>query len=125
MPDRFYECHGVGVLEWDADGPQPRGDRDVVDLIGSAGQHDARWVALHAARLGDPFFQLKTRIAGEILQKFVTYRLSVAIVGDISRQLSESSALRDFVQECNRGSAIWFVDSMEAFESRLEQHVRA
>jgi hypothetical protein len=69
MPDRFCDRYGVRVFECAADGAHPRNDRDVVELIAAAGEHDAKLVVIPAERLGDNFFHLKTRIAGEILQK--------------------------------------------------------
>jgi hypothetical protein len=62
-------------------------------------------IVIPAARFTDEFFRLRTGVAGEILQKFATYQVRVAILGDISRQVRESSALRDFVYESN--SADW------------------
>jgi hypothetical protein len=69
--------------------------------------------------LDEDFFRLSTRIAGEIIQRFVTYRVRVAIVGDISRHVAESTALRDFVLEANRGDQVWFVTSLEELGQRL------
>ncbi|MGA2135550.1 MAG: DUF4180 domain-containing protein [Bryobacteraceae bacterium] len=69
--------------------------------------------------MGDDFFKLRTRIAGEFVQKFVTYRVRLAIAGDISGYLEGSSALRDFVVECNRGSQVWFVADAQELQTRL------
>jgi hypothetical protein len=125
MPDKSYELCGVRVLECAAEGPQPRSDRDAVEIIGSALREGAVLVVIPAVRLGDDFFRLKTRVAGEIVQKFVTYRRGLVIVGDISGYVSESEALRDFVYECNRGSRIWFVEDMKALEARLAREFSA
>jgi len=123
MPDRSYELHGVRVLECAAEGARLRTDRDAVDLIGAAFEHRASLIVLPVERLGDDFFRLRTRIAGEIIQKFVNYRLRLVIVGDISRHLDESSALRAFVNESNRGEHVWFLASLEELDSRLERAV--
>jgi hypothetical protein len=88
-----------------------------VDLIGEA--HGSDLIVIPAARLDDDFFRLRTGVAGAFLQKFVMYHKRIAILGDISRQLEESSALRDFVVEANRGDHVWFVDSIEDLERRL------
>jgi Domain of unknown function (DUF4180) len=76
-------------------------------------------------RFEEGFFDLRTRIAGEILSKLVQYRLRVAVVGDISRHLAESSALRAFVYESNRGDQILFVASAEELAARLEAEQKA
>ena len=67
----------------------------------------------------DDFFQPRTSIAGEIIQKFVTYRRRLAILGEISRHVAESSAFRDFVYEANRGDHVWFVADLEELDQRL------
>jgi hypothetical protein len=121
MTGRTYELHGVRVFECAAEGPPPRNDRDAVELIGQAVEHRASVIVIPAERLGGDFFDLKTRIAGEVLQKFVTYGVRVAIAGDISRQVSESAALRDFVYECNRGPHIWFVADAGELGRRLKR----
>jgi len=118
---KSYELHGVRVFECAAKGGLLRNDRDATDLIGTAWEHRAALIVLPIERLGDDFFRLRTRIAGEIIQKFVTYGLRLVIVGDISRYLSESSALRDFVYESNRGNQVWFVVNLDELGRRLEQ----
>ena len=55
----------------------------------------------------DEFFDLKTGIAGEVMQKFVNYQMRLAVVGDFSAYTSR--ALRDFIRESNEGSHIFFV----------------
>jgi hypothetical protein len=122
MPLRCYDLHGVRVLECAADGAQLRNDRDAVDVVSQAWEHHATLIAIPTDRLGDDFFHLSTRIAGEIIQKFLIYRLRVAIVGDISRHASESPALRDFVYESNRGDHVWFVPNLEELDKRLQRH---
>jgi hypothetical protein len=100
------------------DGPLLCGERDALDLIGEAWGHGATWVAVPAERLHDDFFSLSTGVAGEIAQKFVNYRLGLAIVGDVSRFTEASSALRAWVLESNRGDHIWFVRDLEELAAR-------
>ena len=117
--ERSIELHGVRLLECDAEGTPLRNNRELNDLISTAWEHRAKMVAIPVARLGDDFFRLRTGIAGEIVQKIVQYHLRLAIVGDISRYVDESTALRDFVRESNRGDQIWFVAHREELEERL------
>jgi hypothetical protein len=119
MPETSYTLHGLRVLECAPDGKKLRTDRDAVDLIGVAFAQKAEWIVIPVERLEDDFFRLGTRIAGEIIQKFVNYKRRVAIIGDISRHVAESSALRDFVYETNRGDQIWFLASIEELDQRL------
>jgi hypothetical protein len=112
---------GVRVLVFGPDGGPLRGDRDAVDMIGDAIGHEVTWIAVPTERLGDDFFRLSTRIAGEVIQKFVNYHRRLAIVGDISRHLEASPPLRDFVYESNRGRHVWFVADRAELERRLAQ----
>jgi Domain of unknown function (DUF4180) len=121
MPDNASSMHGIKVLICAPDGPKLRSDCDVPELIGHALEQDVDLVIIPKERLDDDFFALRTRIAGEVIQKFVNYRLSLAIVGDISLQVSENSALRDFVAESNRGHHIWFVTNLPALDERLKR----
>jgi hypothetical protein len=85
-----YELHGVRVFECSAEGTELRSDRDAVDLIGTAWEHQANVLLIPIERLAEDFFRLRTGVAGAIIQKFVNYRLRVAIAGDISRDVNES-----------------------------------
>jgi hypothetical protein len=109
---------GSRVLWCAADGPVLDGDRAATDLLGAAfGRADV--VAVPVARLAPEFFSLRTGVAGEVVQKFVTYRLHLVVVGDIARFVAASTALRDLVREADRGRQTWFVADAEELEARL------
>ncbi len=74
-------------------------------------------MVLSKSALCDNFFQLKTRLAGEILQKFTNYRMKLAIVGDFSMYASKS--LEDFIYESNKGTSIFFVPTIEQAVEKL------
>lgn len=113
------KINDVPVMVYDADGATISTVPDALDLIGDAGYQGARWAAVPAERFGEDFFQLRTRIAGEIVQKFVQYGMGLAIVGDITRHVEASDALRDFVRECNRGRQTWFVADLAELGEKL------
>ncbi|MGH4031957.1 DUF4180 domain-containing protein [Actinomycetota bacterium Odt1-20B] len=112
--------HDVPVLICAAEGEPLAAERDALDLIGDAGYQGAEWVVVPAGRLAPDFFELSTRIAGDIIQKFVQYRVRLAVVGDISPYTEASSALTDFVRECNRGQQTWFLPDTDALAERLK-----
>ncbi|HZQ51967.1 MAG TPA: DUF4180 domain-containing protein [Bryobacteraceae bacterium] len=120
MTVQHYDLHGSRVVELPAEGPLFESDRDAVDIIATASEYSPEFIVIPAERFGDAFFRLRTRVAGEIIQKFLTYRVRLVIVGDISKYLTESSALRDFVFECNSGSHVWFVSDIEELHQRLK-----
>ncbi len=65
------------------------------------------------------FFDLKTGLAGDILQKFSTYNGRLAIIGDFSKY--GSSSLRDFIYESNKGRRINFVSDIDEAIAILAQ----
>jgi hypothetical protein len=112
------ERNGVSVLVVDGTGATIASEQDALDLIGAAfGQ--AEIVAIPAERLDGRFFALRTGLAGEIMQKFVNYRVRLVVVGDISEHLAGSVALQDLVRESNRGKQVWFVGDLDELDARL------
>ncbi|WP_342376390.1 DUF4180 domain-containing protein [Bacillus thuringiensis] len=68
---------------------------------------DAKHIIIHKSLISEDFFNLKTRLAGDILQKFINYKVKFAIVGDFSMYTSKS--LKDFIYECNKGKDIFYL----------------
>lgn len=115
-----YELHGIGIVEFPKTGYLLANDRHAIDIISEAAAHQPDIIVIPVERFADDFFRLKTRIAGEIFQKFVAYHKRVAILGDISAHLNESTALRDFVYECNNGRDIWFVTNLNELDRKIQ-----
>ncbi|AGL14399.1 DUF4180 domain-containing protein [Actinoplanes sp. N902-109] len=118
MTDTIETRAGVPVLVCAPDGPRIASPQDALDLIGAAFA-GAEVVAVPVSRLDPGFFTLSTGLAGEIMQKFVNYRLRLAVVGDLSAYETASRALRDLVRESNRGNQIWFLPSPADLDARL------
>ena len=89
------------------------------EMVGEAAWGQVEIVVIPVGRLTDDFFELKTGFAGDVAQKFVNYRLRLAIVGDIESRVGESVSLRAWVTESNRGRQLWFVPSRDALAERL------
>lgn len=96
------------------DGPLLAGDEGALSVMGEVYGQDADWIAVPVARLADDFFDLANGKAGAFFQKFMNYRLKVAIVGPIPDRFSQSRALAAFIVECNAGDHIRFADSLES-----------
>ncbi|HTK11947.1 MAG TPA: DUF4180 domain-containing protein, partial [Ktedonobacteraceae bacterium] len=84
MSDTLTTIHNTQALVCAADGEKLKSEQDALDLIGDAMYYGTNLLVIPVERLGDDFFQLKTRLAGQMLQKFVTYRQRIVILGDIS-----------------------------------------
>jgi hypothetical protein len=91
--------------------------QDALDLMADFGIHDCSRIIIHERNLHKDFFNLKTRLAGDILQKFSNYKIKLALVGDFSKY--ESKSLQDFIRESNKGNMIFFVENAEAALIRL------
>jgi hypothetical protein len=118
MSDDVVERNGVAVLVCAAGGPAVSTPQDALDVLGGAFGR-AEVVALPVERLDPAFFELRTGLAGEIMQKFVNYRTQLAIVGDIGAYVAGSEALAALVRESNRGRHVWFVDDLDGLDRHL------
>ncbi|GIH02576.1 hypothetical protein Rhe02_06430 [Rhizocola hellebori] len=114
----LYGTIGKQLLLCGADGPAIATVQDALDLIGEAFSQ-AEVIAVPATRFSDEFFNLRTGLAGEIMQKFVNYHVRLVVMGDLSEHLAKSAALRALVQESNRGQHIWFVADLDELNARL------
>jgi hypothetical protein len=119
VADLVTDRRGVPVLVCDRDGAPIASTQDALDLIGAAFS-ETDVVAVPVDRFDDRFFTLRTGLAGAIMQKFVNYRIRLAIVGDLPARSAGSTALRELVQESNRGNQIWFVADLDELDARLD-----
>lgn len=83
---------------------------DIIDLLGNAFFQGAGHIYLHQNNLPDRFLELKSGIAGEILQKFSNYGIRLSITGQFNQ--IQSKSLHDFIRESNRNGVITFIESI-------------
>ncbi|NQX64773.1 DUF4180 domain-containing protein [Paenibacillus alba] len=74
-------------------------------------------IILNKSAICEDFFNLKTRLAGEILQKFINYHVKIAIVGDYS--MYSSMSLKQFIGESNQGKNIFFLSTEQEAVEKL------
>ena len=74
-------------------------------------------IAIDKTAITESFFQLRSGLAGEVLQKFVNYHIKAAFYGDYSYYTRK--ALMDFFYESNSGSQILFPKTQEEAVERL------
>ncbi|WP_339314246.1 DUF4180 domain-containing protein [Paenibacillus sp. FSL R10-2734] len=92
---------------------------DALDLLANVKYQECDKMILRKEQITDDFFELKSGIAGEILQKYTTYQMRVAIVGDFTGYNSKS--LNDFIYECNQGDKILFKRTEDEALTALHQ----
>lgn len=91
--------------------------QDVLDLMANCDYQGARNIIVRKEHITPHFFDLRTGIAGEVLQKFSTYRIKLGIVGDFSKY--ESKSLRNFIYESNKTGRIIFGVSLEEIIEKM------
>ena len=121
MSNTITTTHDVLILVCASDGEKLKSASDALDLLGEAMSSGAELILIPMERLEEDFFQLKTGVAGHFIQKFVTYRRRLVILGDISEYVAGSRAFRDFVYETNRGNQVWFVTNLQELDERLKR----
>jgi len=93
---------------------------DALDIMVDSQYMGADRIIIYEKNLSPEFFDLKTGIAGEILQKFSNYKVLLAIVGDFSKYPGKS--LHDFIRESNKSGRICFVRTVEEAKERLTKN---
>ena len=93
--------------------------QEALDILANCAYQDANRIIVYQKNITEDFFELKTKLAGEVLQKFSNYNSKLAIVGDFSGY--DSKSLRDFIYESNKAGRVRFVATKEeAIEALLK-----
>lgn len=96
--------------------------QDALDLMAAVRHlHGCDKIVVNKLNICDGFFDLKTGLAGAILQKFTNYRMKIAIVGDFGSY--SSKALRDFIFESNNGNQVLFLPDEATAVQRLHRTI--
>ena len=112
MEIRICGEDGYKVAVVDSDGLFLKDTQGALDFMASMlYEYGCNRAVIRKSNLPEGFFDLKTRLAGEILQKFTNYHFRIAVVGDFSGYTSKS--LKDFIYESNQARQILFVCSEE------------
>jgi hypothetical protein len=115
---RAIEKNGVKIAVVTSDEKLLFDVQSALDLMATVQyETDSNRIAVYKESVAEDFFILSTRLAGEILQKFVNYQWKLAIIGDFSKYTSKP--LRDFIYESNNGRDIFFVATEEEAVERL------
>jgi hypothetical protein len=115
---RSMRLGGVEVLVVDGAAPIV-GARALGDVLTAAFEARATTIAIATGRLDPAFFELRSGVAGEIVQRFANYRLRLAVVGKLPGHALASRSFAGFVLEGNRGDGPWFAATLEELGERL------
>src|SRR5690606_11583221 len=83
---------------------------DALDLLGNIYYQGFDNIIIYQKNLTTDFFDLKNKMAGDILQKFSNYRVRLVIIGDFSKFTSK--CLKDFIYESNKGKQVNFLNTV-------------
>lgn len=79
-------------------------------------------IILQEHHFNTDFFDLKTRIFGDLLQKFSNYKVQLAIIGEFSKY--ESKSFQDFIKESNQQKRVFFLANLEEAIYQFISNVR-
>lgn len=110
MEIKTHNIDNTKVAEIITDKVILRSTEDGLDLLGNLYYQGFDKIIIHEKNITPEFFDLKTKIAGEILQKFAQYQMPLIIVGDFSKYKSKS--LNDFIFESSKSQQINFIKDL-------------
>jgi len=111
MHFNFIEASGKTIAIVEADSVIIANEQDAVELLMNCSYQGADAIIIKECNVVPGFFDLSTRIAGDVLQKFSTYSSRLAIIGDFSKY--DSKSLGDFIYESNKTGRICFVSTQD------------
>ncbi len=91
--------------------------QDALNLMADVNYQGVPNMIIHEKNMVPDFFDLKTGLAGEILQKFSNYSMKLAVVGNFEKYQSRN--LHAFIIESNRGNRIFFVPDVQTAKKKL------
>ncbi|BAP32040.1 uncharacterized protein CHSO_3003 [Chryseobacterium sp. StRB126] len=106
-----HNAGNIKIAEVSSDQIIIQSAEDGLDLMGNIYYQGFDKVIVYEKNITPDFFDLKTKIAGEILQKFSNYRIGLTIVGDFSKY--ESKSMKDFILESNKTGHVNFVETLD------------
>jgi len=113
-----HYINGKTIVEYNAQGAVLKTTQEFLQMIMDS---CAEAIIVHKQNIDESFFELRSGLAGEMLQKVVNYKLRLAIVGDFS--IYESKSLKAFIVESNRSNTIVFVSTVEEALKSLNKNV--
>ena len=97
--------------------------QDALEVMMSIGTAGIRKIIFHQKNFAPEFFDLKSGLAGEVLQKASNYKMQIAIVGQFDA--IQSSSMKAFIAESNRGRQNFFVGDVDSAVKMLaERHIK-
>ena len=90
-------------------------EQDALDIIAIGFENDINLLVIHSETLSDDFFKLRTGVAGKILQKFINYRMKLAIIME-NEQLVKGK-FKELLAESNKGNDFRVFNNIDEVEN--------
>jgi PadR family transcriptional regulator AphA len=117
MNTRLVTINGCSYVDCLPGEPRLAGESEALDLVAACGEHRTHRLMLHEDNLTEDFYQLRTGVAGAVLQKFVNYFIRVAAV--LPAERVNQGRFAEMVLESNRGNQFRVFQSRQLAEAWL------
>jgi hypothetical protein len=99
---RVVNKNNVKYIEFASEAWKLSSEQDVVDCISICMEKDIYTIIFRSKVLSEDFFNLKTRLAGMALQKFINYHVKVAVIIEDEEQYNDR--FKEMIMEANKGN---------------------
>ncbi|QNK61042.1 DUF4180 domain-containing protein [Pedobacter sp. PAMC26386] len=117
MEIEAHDANGIKIAEIISEEILIQTPEDALQVLVDLYYQDFDRIIIHEKNITPDFFDLKTGIAGEVLQKFANYRVRLVIVGEFIKYPGHS--IKDFIYESNKGRQVNFLGSRELAVEKL------
>ncbi len=93
---------GKTILDCRKSGMFLNSEQAAVELVGICGENDTHLLLFSVENVPEAFFDLRTRLAGDILQKFAVYSVKAAMVA--APEITNAGRFGEMAWEANRGN---------------------
>jgi PadR family transcriptional regulator, regulatory protein AphA len=92
-------------------------EKDALDLVSLCLEHETSLLMIHNEALSEDFYKLKTKVAGNMLQKFINYGIRAAAI--IPHEILQKGRFKEMALETNKGNHFRMYGSKEEAEKWL------
>ncbi|WP_160688445.1 DUF4180 domain-containing protein [Clostridium sp. C2-6-12] len=102
MNYRVVNKNNINYIEVISETWKLSSEQDVVDCISICMEKDVYTIIFPSNVLSEDFYNLKTKLAGMALQKFINYHVKVAVI--IEDEVNYNDRFKEMIMEANKGS---------------------
>lgn len=92
-------------------------EQDAVDIVALCKENDSDLLLLHSQALSEDFFKLRTGVAGQMIQKWINYRVKTAAV--IPKELVLQGKFKEMAFESNKSNHFRVFETRDDAENWL------